>query len=95
MTHHAHPETLESIAKEFDSIDAYLQAFHETMQEGHLPNIADLDDRIAHLCSRVESAPEKVQEPCLAKLNGLLKKLDNCESEMTSFHAALVQRAAP
>jgi hypothetical protein len=75
----------ESVSQEFDSIDAYLQAVHEILQEGHMPNIADLDDRIAQLCSYVEEAPPEIQKTCLIKLDDLLNKLNNCEDAMTSF----------
>jgi hypothetical protein len=75
----------DSLAQEFDSIDAYLQAVHEILQEGHMPDIANLDDRIEHLCSRVRESSPEIQETCLAKLESLVKKLDDCEDEMTAF----------
>jgi hypothetical protein len=79
-------KTTDSLTQQFEAIDAYLQAVHEVLSEGHMPDIADLDDRIALLCSHIEEAPLEVQEVCLKKLGDLLKKLDQCQNEMTSFH---------
>jgi hypothetical protein len=85
--------TTESIVQEFESIDAYLQAVHEVLQEGHMPDIADLDDRIARLCSNVESAPLDIQKTCLTRLGELLNKLNDCENHMTTFHTTLIKSA--
>ena len=71
--------------EQFESIDAYLQAAFEILHEGHMPDIADLDDRVAHLCSSVGNAPTEIQEVCLRKLDDLLIKLNDCEDRMTSF----------
>ncbi len=78
----------EALEHEFESIDGYLQAVHDILSQGSMPDIGDLDDRIARLCALVESAPEELQEGCLAKLDLLLKKLGDCEEEMTAFHTA-------
>ncbi len=78
-------KTLKSVTQEFDSIDAYLQAVHEILQEGHMPDIPDLDDRVARLCDAVEKATPEIQQQCLPNLNALLKKLDDCEDEMTAY----------
>ncbi len=79
-----------TLTQEFDSIDAYLQALHETIHEGRLPNIADLDNRIARLCDNVKTAKESsshdIQKACLARLDSLLRKLNDCENEMIAFH---------
>ncbi|MFA4993693.1 MAG: hypothetical protein WC521_00075 [Bdellovibrionales bacterium] len=83
----------ESIVQEFESIDAYLQAVHEILQEGHMPDVVDLDDRIAHLCSNVEGAPLDIQETCLIKLGELLQKLNDCETHMTALHTTTVRSA--
>jgi hypothetical protein len=90
MPHHAlsKAQISDSLAQEFASLDAYLMAIHEIVQEGHMPDVADLDDRVAHLCSNVEIAPQEIQESCLAKLDTLLEKLDACEGEMTAFYAS-------
>ncbi len=81
------------LMQQFKAINAYLQAVHEILQEGHMPDIADLDDRVAHLCSNVEKAPLSVQKKCLKMLDELLSKLSICENEMTSFQKAKSGRA--
>jgi len=81
----------DSLAREFDSVDDYLQAVHEILREGRMPDIADLDDRVARLCSGVEGATPEIQETCLARLDGLLKKLDDCEGEMTAFQKSAMK----
>ncbi len=86
-------EANDFIAQQFESIDAYLQAAHEILHEGHMPDIADLDDKIALLCSNVEKAPLEIQGACLARLDELLKKLNNCQDEMTAFHTTSVTSA--
>ncbi|MDD3371729.1 MAG: hypothetical protein PHE27_07910 [Alphaproteobacteria bacterium] len=89
MQSSASPSDLcDSLTQEFDSIDSYLIAVHEILNQGHMPDIADLDERIARLCSRVEEAPPELQEDCLAKLDDLLNKLSDCENEMTAFQLA-------
>jgi len=86
-------KTLQSIAQQFESIDAYLEAVHEILGEGHLPNIADLKDRIECLCNDVENAPLEIQSVCIKKLNDLLEKLNNCENAMTSFQLVSAESA--
>ena len=83
-------KTTDYLIQQFESIDAYLQAVNEVLREGHMPNIADLDDRVALLCSHIKKAPLEVQEVCLTKLGELLKKLDKCENEMTSFQTSFI-----
>jgi hypothetical protein len=78
-------EAIKDIAEKFESIDAYLQAANEILHEGHMPDIADLDNRIAELCSDVEKAPSEIQGVCLRRLDDLLLKLNDCEDAMTSF----------
>jgi hypothetical protein len=79
-------KAVKALMEEFDSIDAYLQAVHEIVQEGHMPDIADLDNRVAHLCAAVDGVDTDVQGRCLKKLDELLGKLNACEDEMTAFH---------
>jgi hypothetical protein len=79
-------KAVKSLMEEFDSVDAYLQAVHEIVQEGHMPDIAGLDNRVAHLCAAVEGVDTDIQGRCLAKLDELLDKLNSCEDEMTAFH---------
>ncbi|MDR3424481.1 MAG: hypothetical protein P4M13_05310 [Alphaproteobacteria bacterium] len=78
-------KALKRIMESFDSLDAYLQAAHEILEDGHMPDMADMDDRVAHLCSCVQEAAPEIQERCLAKLDALLKKIDMCEEEIIEF----------
>ena len=79
--------TLAALTEDFTAIDAYLQAVHEILQEGHMPDIADLDDRVSRLCAGIGAAAPDVQEACGRKLQDLLKKIEFCEEEMRAFHA--------
>ena len=81
-------KAVKSLMEEFDSVDAYLQAVREIMQEGHMPNIADLDDRVARLCTTVQEVTPDIQSRCLAKLDELLKKLNACEDDIIAFQTA-------
>lgn len=93
----ADPDTLEkateALMQEFDAVDAYVQAVVEVLKEGHLPDISDLDDRVARLCEGVRSAPVEVQKACLTRLNALLERIGGCEADMTSFQKALAEGA--
>jgi hypothetical protein len=80
---------VKTLMEEFDSIDAYLQAVHEILGEGHMPDIADLDNRVAHLCTGIANLDPDHQGRCLARLGALLKKLDECEQEITDFQSKL------
>jgi hypothetical protein len=82
------PVTEDALSQEFESIDAYLKAVQEILDQGHMPDIGDLDDRIARLCSQIESAPADLHDVCLAKLDTLLKRLGDCEEQMTAFQTA-------
>lgn len=84
---------IQALMQEFDSVDSYVQAVVEVLKEGHLPDISDLDDRVAHLCEGVRSAPVDVQKACLSRLNALLDRIGGCESDMTSFQKALAEGA--
>ncbi len=84
-------KAVKSLMQEFDSVDAYLQAVREILQEGHMPDIADLDNRVARLCETVEKVTPDIQERCLAKLDELLKKLNTCEEDMVAFQAVRTQ----
>lgn len=84
---------IKALTQEFDSVDAYLQAVHEILQEGHMPDIKGLDDRVEHLCSTVQTVAPEIQDRCKAKLDALLQKLNHCEEEMAFFQANLPQRA--
>lgn len=86
-------KSLESILKEFDTVEAYLKGVHEILKEGHMPTIADLDDKIAHLCTNIEEAEPDVQEQCMPRLDKLLDKLNNCEDEMNAFQKVLGDKA--
>ncbi|MFA5040539.1 MAG: hypothetical protein WC464_02765 [Bdellovibrionales bacterium] len=85
-------KAIESITQQFESIDAYLQAVYEILQEGHMPDIADLDDRVARLCSSVEKAPLEIQKDCLKRLDTLMLNLNNCESSMVTFQKNLPKK---
>jgi len=80
--------TIQSLLNEFNAIDAYLKAVREILQEGHMPDMAGLDKRVAALCSTLETADTDVQQQCVPKLSDLIKRLDVCETEIRSFHAA-------
>ncbi|MDD4616504.1 MAG: hypothetical protein PHW76_05230 [Alphaproteobacteria bacterium] len=82
------PTSQEVLDQEFNSIHGYLQTVCDVLAHGSMPDILDLDDRIARLCALVESAPEDLHEGCLARLGVLLKNLGDCEDEMTALHNA-------
>jgi len=87
--HNSGAVAVKLLMEEFDSIDAYLQAVHEILGEGHMPDIADLDNRVAHLCAGIANLAPDYQGRCLARLDALLKKLDVCEQEMAAFQSKL------
>lgn len=84
---------VKTLMKEFESIDAYLRATREIMEDGHMPDIAGLDDRVARLCSVVEEVHPEIQERCITKLDDLLQKLNDCEDQMAEFHNKKLQSA--
>jgi len=76
---------VKAIMKEFDSVESYLRAVRDVMDEGHMPDISGLDDRVAKLCDIVQEVSPDIQERCATKLDELLQKLNDCEDEMAVF----------
>lgn len=84
-------KVFEALNQEFDSLDAYFQAVLEVLQGGHMPDIADLRNRVSHLCSAVMAAPVEFQEMCRNKLKDVLANLDTCQDKIATFHEALIE----
>jgi len=82
-------KSVQALMEQFDAIEAYLQAVREVLEEGHMPDIADLHNRISRLCLDAARSPPDFRKTCLERLDSLLKKLDTCEREMTSFQQVL------
>jgi len=79
----------QALTEQFDAVEAYLQAARAVLQEGHMPDIADLHNRISRLCLDASRTPPEFRKICLERLDSLLKKLNDCENEMTTFQQAL------
>ncbi len=84
----------QNLLREFDSITTYLDAVHETVKQGHMPDMRGLDKRIADLCAALEQAPQDIQQQCLPKLGAVLEKLDICEAAIRAFQAARDQKVS-
>ena len=76
-----------ALSEEFESLEAYLQALHEILSEGHMPDIADLGNRVTRVCTAIENADKDTQKQYKGRLDALLGKLDNCEKEIRAFQA--------
>ena len=77
-----------ALLAEFTSIDAYLQAANEILETGHMPDLAGLDGRLAHLCALANQVDPAIRQECLNALARVLKKLDACEEAMRAYRTA-------
>ncbi|MDD3029750.1 MAG: hypothetical protein PHS57_05680 [Alphaproteobacteria bacterium] len=79
--------SVESLTEEFTSIDAYLQAAQEVLEEGHMPCLKGLEERVFHVCLRIQesSLENEVRALCLERLETILSKLDCCKELMDTL----------
>lgn len=82
------PDQAQKIHNAFQALDTYLNAVIETMRMGHMPDMAQLDKRVADLCQMVEQSEREVQQQCLPKLVALQVKIDGCDADMRALHTS-------
>ena len=80
--------TSQALLAEFATIDNYIKAVREVLQDGHMPDMVGLDERVSALCAKLTDSPSDVQQECLPKLSAMLERLDECEHDLRAFHDA-------
>ena len=70
---------------ELTAIKDYLAAVQESLKSGYMPDITNLEKRIANACQDIELADEDVQKQCLPPLADILQNLATCERGMTEW----------
>jgi len=83
--------TSQSLFEEFATIDNYIKAVREVLQEGHMPDMVGLDQRVSSLCAALAESEPEIQKLCLPKLTEMLERLDECEHELRAFHDAHIK----
>jgi hypothetical protein len=78
-------DSLSPLLEELAAIKAYLDAAHDVVKDGSMPDMAALERRIANLCIGIQAADVEEQSRCLPELAALLKSLDECEQGLRDW----------
>lgn len=84
---------LDSIHHELKAINDYITAFESVMESGHMPEMKNLEKRVAGLCRSIENAASEIQKECAPELNNLLNRINECEKKMKFFYQEHIAHA--
>lgn len=83
------------LLEELAAIQSFLGAARAILKDGHMPDIAALEERISSVCLGIQAADVDEQSRCLPELAALLRNLDECERDMRAWHQAHEGAATP
>ena len=83
-----------AMLREFGAIADYIKAVREILQEGHMPDMIGLDERVSALCQAIEQAEVDIQQQCLPKLAELLQNLDHCENDVRATYQEMTKQGS-
>ena len=83
------------LLEDLASIKAYIEAARAVVKDGLMPDMSQLEQRIAQLCQGIQAAEATEQSHCLPALASLLKCLDDCEQDVRAWKKANNGTPAP
>jgi hypothetical protein len=75
----------EQISAELSSIRDYLTAAQQVLKEGHMPDMAGLEQRVAAVCVAIQNAPQSIRGGYLPVLASILEQLNDCEKDLKAW----------
>ena len=75
----------DTIFEELLSVRNYLAAAQDMLKSGYMPNLAELEQRVAAVCLGLQTAESGVQQRAKPELSELLKDLDACEQSIRDW----------
>ncbi|MBV8548857.1 MAG: hypothetical protein JO126_05320 [Alphaproteobacteria bacterium] len=77
----------QEIAHALTSLSDYLAAAQSLTEEGLMPDMQQIQERVAVICNAIEASDKEVQVKALPALSTLIEQLNTCETSVRSWYS--------